>query len=131
MKKNIALIILVLVFIGGIILLTRDGSKPETTTTEPSTNVTMVGDRQIVEITAKGGYSPRVTIAQANIPTIIRVITDGTYDCSAALTIPSIKSRTFLPPSGETDITIAAHAPGDTIQGVCTMGMYSFRINFK
>jgi len=52
---------------------------------------------QIVEIDAKGGYSPRITDAKAGIPTVLKVKTAGTFDCSSAIAIPSLGYRENLP----------------------------------
>jgi plastocyanin domain-containing protein len=94
-------------------------------------NVSVVEGKQIVTITAKGGYTPRVTTAKADMPTIVRVVTRGTFDCSSALTIPGIGYRKMLPPSGNTDIELSPQKIGTSLQGVCSMGMYNFTIDFN
>jgi len=86
---------------------------------------------QYITIDAKGGYSPKVSIAKAGIPTKLIVKTNGTYDCSASLVIRSAGFQQILPQTGETEIDIGAKNPGETLQGVCGMGMYSFAINFE
>lgn len=93
-------------------------------------NVTMEGANQIVEIHAKGGYSPKVTTAKAGVPTVLRVKTDGTYDCSAALSIPSLGYNKVLEPVGVTEITVPVQESGSTLQGLCSMGMYNFSVKF-
>ncbi|MDP1719089.1 MAG: cupredoxin domain-containing protein [bacterium] len=93
-------------------------------------NVSVVNGRQIVQINARGGYSPRITSAKAGIPTTIKMETKGTFDCSAALVIPAFGFRTFLPATGETLIEVPAQQPGSTLQGRCAMGMYGFVIKF-
>ncbi len=97
----------------------------------PLGNVNIVDGKQIITITAKGGYSPKTTVAKANIPTVIRMETRSTFDCSSALTIPAVGYRGNLPPSGETDIDIPAQTPGTKINGICSMGMYRFTVNFE
>ncbi|OHA32255.1 MAG: hypothetical protein A2928_01210 [Candidatus Taylorbacteria bacterium RIFCSPLOWO2_01_FULL_45_15b] len=94
-------------------------------------NVIMQEERQIIEITAKGGYSPRVTEAKAGVPTTLIMETRGTFDCSSALVIPSIGYRDYLPPSGTTEIELPPQKSGTKLQGLCTMGMYSFTVNFN
>lgn len=132
MKITIYSLILIALFIGGVMVLNRTENNNTTNPAQATaTNISVVNAKQIIEINAKGGYYPRSTNAKANIPTTIKIKTNGTFDCSAALTIPSIKNRTFLPPSGETAIEIPAQAPGTTIQGVCAMGMYSFAVRFN
>lgn len=87
--------------------------------------------KQIITITAKDGYTPGIVNAQADKPTILKVKTKGTFDCSSALTIPSLKISKNLPPTGETPIEIPAQAAGTKLRGTCSMGMYSFTINFS
>lgn len=94
-------------------------------------NVTIVDEKQVITISAKGGYSPQVTHAKADIPTIIKVVTNGTFDCSSALSIPSLQYQKNLPATGETLIDVPAQSTGTTLQGVCSMGMYNFSILFE
>jgi len=94
-------------------------------------NVSMVDGKQIITINAKGGYSPKLTTAKAGIPTVIKMETQGTFDCSSAITIPSLGYRNNLPPSGETLIDVLPQNTGTTLQGLCSMGMYNFSINFN
>ncbi len=94
-------------------------------------NVSIVNGKQIITINAKGGYSPRVTTAKADIPTVIKVATNGTFDCSSALAIPSIGYRENLSPSGATEIEVPSQKVGTTMQGLCAMGMYNFAIHFN
>lgn len=132
MKKIGLIVVVILVLIGGIRLLNQNKSGvvaagPQTA----SSNVHIVDGKQVITINAKGGYYPRTTVAKANVPTIINVMTNGTFDCSAALTIPAINNRTFLPPNGVTPIEIPAQNLGSSIKGVCSMGMYNFTIQFN
>lgn len=86
---------------------------------------------QYVTITAQGGYSPRASSAKAGVVTKLVVKTNGTYDCSSSLVIRSLSFRKILPNTGETVIDVGTPKVGDTLQGVCGMGMYSFVISFK
>lgn len=88
------------------------------------------GDKQIVELTAKGGYSPAVVQASANKGTVLRVKTNNTFDCSSALTIPALGVSKMLPPTGSTDIEIGSQQAGTQLDGTCSMGMYNFSIKF-
>lgn len=92
---------------------------------------TIVDGIQVVDITAKGGYSPRVVTAKAGVPTILRVRTLGTFDCSASLVIPKLSYQTFLQPSGIQEVPISAEQARGTLQGLCAMGMYNFQIKFE
>ncbi|MDO8566540.1 MAG: cupredoxin domain-containing protein [bacterium] len=91
----------------------------------------IIDGTQIIDISAKGGYSPRRVIAKAGIPTILRVQTRGTFDCSASLVIPTLSYQKFLQPSGTEDIAISAEQARGTLQGLCSMGMYNFQIIFE
>ena len=128
MKSTIISIIVVVVLIGGALMLTRGGGKTDNTT--PVNNVSIVDGKQIIEVNAKGGYSPRTSIAKAGIPTILRFNTSGTFDCSSVVRIPSMNISKNLPASGATDIDLGNPQLG-TLQGVCGMGMYPFQIEFQ
>ena len=96
----------------------------------PENNVSIVDGKQIIDITAKGGYFPRKSTAKAGIPTILRFNTSGTYDCSASLRIPSLDVTKNLPPSGVTEVKIESPVAG-ILDGTCGMGMYPFEIDFQ
>jgi plastocyanin domain-containing protein len=127
-KTLIISLVLAVLFIGGSIWLFSSNDTNNTTT---ASNVTMADGRQIIDITAKGGYAPRGTTAKANMPTTLKVKTNGTYDCSSALTIPSIGYKENLPSSGETIINVPPQKPGTTLRGLCAMGMYNFAVQFN
>lgn len=93
-------------------------------------NVRIENGQQIIEIKARGGYLPRVSTAKAGMPTTLRVNTNGTFDCSSALRIPSLKVSKNLPANGVTDIDLGTLAAG-SISGNCSMGMYPFEINVE
>jgi len=120
------------ILIGGIIIFIGwDSNLSDTASSQTINNVSMLDGKQIITISAKGGYLPRVTTAKADIPTIIKVDTRGTFDCSSALVIPSLGYRKNLPPSGETLIDVPPQKIGASLQGLCAMGMYNFSINFN
>ena len=91
----------------------------------------MVNGTQVIDLLAKNGYSPNLIAAKAGMPTTLRVKTDGTYDCSASLTVPQLGYRKFLQPTGSEDIAISAQQAHGTLNGVCSMGMKSFKIMFE
>jgi plastocyanin domain-containing protein len=126
MKATIVAIIAATILIGGAVMITNRGTQPA----PPANNVSLVEGKQIIEITAKGGYQPRQSIAKAGIPTIIRFNTRGTFDCSSAVRIPSLNISQSLPQSGTTDIDIGSSQLG-TLQGSCGMGMYPFEVEFQ
>jgi plastocyanin domain-containing protein len=86
---------------------------------------------QIITIAAKGGFSPQSIEAQSGIPTELRVMTNGTYDCSSTLIIPALGYDEILQPTGTETITLSADQAQGTLDGTCGMGMYNFEIAFK
>jgi plastocyanin domain-containing protein len=129
MKTTTAIIIAVII-IGGSILLINGRSGGTPAQQENIQNVSVVDGKQIIEIKAKGGYTPRISTAKAGMPTILRFDTNGTFDCSASVRIPSMSISELLPNSGSKDIDLGSPKAG-TIQGSCGMGMYPFQINFQ
>lgn len=126
MKPTIISLIAAGIIIGGAVMLTgRSGAS------ESAHNVSIVDGKQIIDITAKGGYSPRVSSARADMASVLRIETNGTYDCSSALTIPALHYRDYLTPSGITEIEVPPQKAGTSLQGLCAMGMKNFRINFN
>ena len=109
----------------GIIFFGKENSN-----SEPAQNVEIKNGIQYVTVVAKGGYSPNVSAAQAGIPTKIIMKTNGAYDCSTSLVIRSIGYQKILPQTGEEVIDLDTPKAGQLFQGVCSMGMYSFKINF-
>lgn len=130
MKITAISILVAAILIGGAIIIIGNNQNADGITPPAVNNVSVVDGRQIIEINAKGGYSPRITSAKAGMPTVIKVNTRGTFDCSSALVIPSIRYRANLPPSGSTDIELPAQKSGSVLQGLCSMGMYNFQIRF-
>lgn len=142
MKKSAIYILIIAVVVVGIIWIAEKketsgslgGQKIDQNNNQvdngPTNNVSTVDGKQIIEIKAKGGYSPRITVAKANIPTILRFNTNSTFDCSSYIRIPSMKITKILSQSGATDIDLGSQQAGK-LQGTCGMGMYFFEIDFK
>ncbi|MEZ4156906.1 MAG: cupredoxin domain-containing protein [Candidatus Paceibacterota bacterium] len=131
MNKIALTIITVALVIGiGIMFLGQSKNNSGTGGTESAQNIEIRDGVQYITINARGGYSPRVSTAQANIPTKLVVKTNGTYDCSAALIIRSIGYEKILPNTGEEIIDLGTPKTG-TFQGLCSMGMYNFVVNFN
>lgn len=129
-KAALAIVTLGLIIGIGIIVLSGSSSRGDALI-QPGQNIEVRDGVQYITINAKGGYSPRVSAAQANIPTKLIVKTNGTYDCSAALVIRSIGYRKVLAQTGEEVIDIGTLQAGESLQGTCSMGMYNFVINFS
>lgn len=116
-----------IIFLGGSKL---NGNAKTATSATAVQNSEIRNGIQYITIDAKGGYSPKISTAKAGIPTKLIVKTNGTYDCSASLTIRSIGYQKILPQTGQTEIDIGTPKAGEPFQGVCGMGMYNFSINF-
>lgn len=143
-KTSIAIIISALLIVGAIFFTSNKNSEPKEKPAKISqqsetviNNVSVVpastqgGDnKQIIEIRAKGGYTPRKSIAKSGMPTILRINTNGTFDCSSSIRIPSMNIYKNLPQSGITDIDLGVSNPG-VLNGSCGMGMYPFQIEFQ
>jgi plastocyanin domain-containing protein len=130
-KNNIiiAIIISISIIIFAIIL---SGSKQNQNSSQeiPVNNVSIVDGVQIIKIQAKGGYSPSKSIAKAGIPTIIQFTTNGTFDCSSSIRIPSMNIFKSLSASGATNVDLGTQKVGN-INGSCGMGMFPFEIQFS
>ena len=109
-------------------MLARGGAQPAITAS--ANNVSIIDGKQIIEITAKGGYLPVKSAAKAGIPTVLRVDTNGTFDCSSSVRIPNMQISKNLPAAGTTDIDLGNPKLG-LLQGTCSMGMYPFEIDFR
>jgi len=129
MKIAAITILIIAVLIGGALVLA--GNKGSNNNVQPTANnVSVIDGQQIIEIKAKGGYLPRKSVAQAGLPTTLRFNTNGTFDCSSSVRIPSLNISKLLPPSGTIDIDLGSPQAA-TLQGMCGMGMYLFEIDFR
>src|SRR3989344_8016301 len=117
MKFTITCSIIAISLIIGAVVVTRNdnGGSGE------GNNVSIVDGKQIIDLTARGGYSPRQSTAKAGIPTILKVKTGGTFDCSSAIRIPSMNISRNLPASGNTEIDLGSPQVS-LLQGTCGMG---------
>jgi Cu+-exporting ATPase len=129
-KSVIISLVISIVLIGWAFWLVS--SKPSTDTEVATAPTAVIVDgTQVIDITAKGGYSPRVVTAKAGVPTVLRMNTKGTFDCSASLVIPKLSYQKFLQPTAIEEIPITAEQAQGTLQGLCSMGMYNFQIKFE
>jgi len=127
MKATIISLIITALFIGGSYFFTKQGGAEKRV--EQENNVVIQNGTQIVTIKAKSGFTPGKSVAKAGLPTILRFETNGTFDCSSSIRIPSMNVAEYLPLSGKTDITIGIPEVS-TLQGSCAMGMYPFEVEF-
>jgi P-type Cu+ transporter len=116
------------ILMGGMFYLMH-GDKPSEST-EVAT-ISDVAGKQTITITAKGGYTPSLVTAKANTATTLILKTNNTFDCSSAITIPSLNYKKNLPMRGETIVEIPAQEAGKEIDIICAMGMYSSKIKFS
>lgn len=87
--------------------------------------------KQVIDVKAvSGGYLPESINAKAATPSVLRIKSENSYGCERAFTIPQLKIRAILPINGITEIEIGEFEPGTRLLGTCSMGMYSFYINF-
>lgn len=115
----------------GLLLVSRLLPLTSTTSQTGDTPVVAVQNGvQIITIAAKGGFSPEHIQAQGGLPTELHVVTNGTYDCSSTLVIPSLAYEQTLKPTGTEIIPIPAKQATGTLDGTCGMGMYSFEVVF-
>ncbi len=127
MNKTASITITVVLALGfGIIFF----GQSQSTTSSLENNVEIRDGVQFVTINVKGGYSPKVSTAQADIPTKLVLKTNGTYDCSSSVVIRSIGYQKILPQTGLEVIELGAPKAGKLL-GLCSMGMYNFVVNFK
>lgn len=129
--KSISLSILA---VGAIISLALLFTKSDTPTPQKAFvpeqgNAFIQGDKQTVAVTAKGGFTPEKTIAKSGVSTVLKITTQGTFDCSSVVSIPELNIRKNLPPTGITEIDLGVRQPG-ILFGTCGMGMYPFEIEF-
>jgi plastocyanin domain-containing protein len=130
MKGAIYILIFGVIVSGFIIFLSRSNGQSSLPNADQGNNVSIVDGKQIIEIGARGGYSPRLSTAKAGIPTIVRFKTNGSFDCSSSVRIPSLNVSKLLPQTGLTDIDIGSPKTGPLL-GTCSMGMYRFEIDFE
>lgn len=129
MNKTSSIIITIsLVVALGIVFLV--GFKADNTI-QPVENSVIRDGVQYITIDAKAGYSPKVSMAKAGIPTKLIIKTNGTYDCSASLIVRSVGFQKILPQTGETEIDLGIPKTGVPLIGVCSMGMYKFEVGFS
>ncbi len=128
MKAVIISILISVALVGVVIFISTENPLQKSKLTV--NNVSFIDGRQIVILEAKGGYVPRKSVARAGIPTIIRLNTVNTFDCSSVIRIPGLNIYQVLPQTGSTDINIGTPEAGLFV-GSCGMGMYPFEIDFK
>lgn len=133
--KNTLIILSVLISVSVIVfvILSKDKENNSQVKSESVTsNVEIENGKQIINvISTGGGYSPRQVYAKANTETILRMNSQNSYGCERSFRIPELNINQILPTQGVTDISLGTPKEGDEIFGSCSMGMYTFTINFN
>jgi len=130
-SKFISLSIILVGLIISAFIFFSDTVAPQKNTTIPSLgNVYIQAGKQTVEINAKGGFEPETSGAKAGYPTMLKITTNGTFDCSSVISIPELGVRQNLPATGVTKIDLGTREAG-ILRGTCGMGMYPFAVEFK
>ena len=127
MKATVISIVIAGAVIFGALIMVNKPSSPG----GAIENVTVENGKQVITVNVRGGYSPQISNAKAGVPTTLRLVTNGTFDCSAAISIPALGYRANLPQSGTTEVNIPSQATGSSVAGTCAMGMYNFKLNFN
>jgi plastocyanin domain-containing protein len=132
MKYIFILVLIIVIIIIGFLLFSAPvkTDKNQLDDSPIVNNVSINDGKQIIEIRAKDGFTPRKSIAKADLPTVLRFDTNGTFDCSSVVRIPELDITRNLPQSGVTDIDLGNPKVG-VLNGTCGMGMYPFEINFQ
>lgn len=118
--------------IGGALFFVRGGVEGNRMIQTSASAVATIEDGvQYVDITAQGGYFPRTTRAKAGVPTVIRMKTENTYDCSSALVIRDLSYEGRLQPTGVEEISVPVEKAQGTLKGMCSMAMYHFEVVFE
>jgi plastocyanin domain-containing protein len=129
-SKTISLSIIIIGMAVSAFILFGDAVMPkENNLVPPPNNAVIQGNTQTISLTAKGGFTPEKTIAKAGVHTILKITTQGTFDCSSVVSIPELQIRKNLPATGVAEIDLGTRAPG-ILSGSCGMGMYPFEIDF-
>jgi plastocyanin domain-containing protein len=133
-------IVVVILLIGGAVYFSNGdtgvgGTRPEEEREPVRSNSvassTIENGVQYIDITARGGYTPKLTHATAGLQTVIRMRTENTFDCSTALVIPALGFNDYLERTGVKEIPVPADKAQGTLQGLCSMGMYRFQVEFE
>lgn len=134
MNKTTSIIIIVIIIVAfGALIISglKNERRSNIAKQGPAQNVEIRDGVQYVTINAKGGYSPQLSTAKSGTPTKLIVKTNGTFDCSASLVIRSLNYQKILAQTGEEVIDLGTPKLNETLQGLCSMGMYNFKVNFN
>ena len=86
---------------------------------------------EIILTVTGSGYEPYTLHAPANTPIKLNLVTNNTYSCARAFTIPELGIEELLPKTGTRIVEIPAQKSGKVMPFTCSMGMYSGEIVFE
>lgn len=100
---------------------------------EPQTSQTTdIASNPILQLDVKrDGYIPETLKAPANQPVKLNLVTNKTYSCSRAFTIPELDIAKILPATGTVTVDIPPQESGKVLAFSCSMGMYTGKIIFE
>lgn len=131
--KNV--INLVLALIGGVVLLALVAMIATVATAGTAETASeaaqMEGDIQVITVYAQGGYAPNLVKANGGKQTQLKVITNSSYGCETAFTIPKLGISQNLPATGVTTFDLGIPQAGESIKLICSMGMYQSELRFS
>lgn len=134
MKNILILVSITVIAIIAIFIFSSIGKKNNSSVKSETTStaVTIENDTQIINVTAlSGGYRPSKVIAEAGKKTVLRLESKNSYGCERSFRIPKLGMSKILPQNGVTEFDLGTPESGENILGTCSMGMYTFTINFK
>ena len=124
----VASIVIVLLVIFGFLI--SGSGRIEEIKGKATTNEIDESGKQIIDVTVKGGYFPKRIEAKAGVPTTLRMNSNGAFGCERALGIAKLGISKTLPTDGVTEFDLDSQEAGTSLTGSCSMGMYTFKINF-
>lgn len=86
--------------------------------------ISKTGVQEITIYVSNTGYSPNVNTLVVGVPVRLNLVTNKTYGCSRAFTIPSLGISRVLPETGSAVITFTPTKKGRLAYS-CAMGMYT------
>lgn len=98
--------------------------------TLPEVQLNEAGEQVLRLNVTNSGYVPKKLTAQAGMPVELHLITDKTYSCSLAFTLPAFGIEEMLEPSGEKIVRFTPETKGHYTY-TCSMGMYSGVLEVK
>jgi plastocyanin domain-containing protein len=127
----VSLILIIFTFTLVFLLRSNGGNPTDSNKLTQSSNVLISDNLQTISIEANdSGYAPTSTNAKADINTKLLLNSVAAYGCAQSLTIPKLGIKKILPNNGKAEVEIPAQKAGTKLLGTCSMGMYSFTINF-